>query len=223
MYRGVPVGRLAQMTCFSFHPVKHITTGEGGMITTDDKSLATKLTTFRNHGIVNDFRKRQQAGTWNYEMEHLGWNYRLTDVQCALGLSQLKKLDFWLERRRAIAIQYQEGLRNLTSIQLLSGSPNTRHAYHLYIVLLDLEKLVVDRRTFLQALWAEGIGVNVHYPPVHLQPYYRSKLSTKPGDCPVAEKVAERVISLPMFASMSDQDVVDVVEAVTKVAHCYAK
>jgi len=214
---GRPVGGLSTMTVFSFHPVKHITTAEGGMVTTNDPGLAEKLRCFRNHGIGSDHRQRERLGSWFYEMVELGYNYRLTDLQCALGLSQLRKLDRWLARRREIAHRYDLALQQLPALRPLAVHSNVEHAYHLYVVQLDLEQLNGARSEIFAALRAEGIGVNVHYIPVHLHPFYRERGFAVAGSLPRAEAAYERILSLPLFPRMSDSDVDDVVEALHKV------
>jgi perosamine synthetase len=213
-YKGRPVGSLADLNTFSLHPVKNITTGEGGVITTSDAELARRMRTFRNHGITSDHRQREEQGSWFYEMVDLGYNYRLTDFQCALGLSQLTKLQGWVERRRSIAATYDRAFSNIRGIKPLRVRPDAQHAYHLYPVLVD-----GDRAAIFQALRAEGIGCNVHYIPVHLHPFYRRTLGTGPGLCPIAEAAYERLITLPIFPAMTDSDVRDVIDAVTKVLH----
>lgn len=218
---GRPVGTLADLTTFSLHPVKHITTGEGGVITTNDAELATRMRRFRNHGISSDHRQREQQGSWFYEMVELGYNYRLTDFQCALGISQLRKLDERVQRRRAIAQRYDAAFRERSALTLLHTRPDVVHAYHLYPVLLNLEQLSAGRAEVFRALRAEGIGCNVHYIPVHLHPYYQQRFGTRGGMFPAAEDAYERMITLPMFASMSEQDVEDVIEAVGKVVTAY--
>jgi len=221
-YRGRPVGSLADLNTFSLHPVKHMTTGEGGVITTNDGELARRLRLFRNHGITTDHRQREQQGSWFYEMVELGYNYRLTDIQCALGLSQIGKLAGWVERRRAIAARYDAAFAGMAELQPVGVRPDAVHAYHIYPILLNLELLKVDRAMVFRALRAEGIGVNVHYVPVHLHPFYRRRFATLPGMCPVAEAAYEQLITLPIFPAMNDQDVVDVITAVQKVTEVYA-
>lgn len=222
-YRNRRVGSIADMTVFSFHPVKHLATGEGGMVTTDRADFAETLRRFRNHGISSDARQRQTEGQWHYEMVLLGFNYRLTDIASALGLSQLKKLDENLRRRREIAAGYADAFQDLGSITLPAVRSGSRPAWHLYPIRLKLEKLSVDRSHVFRALRAENIGVNVHYIPVHLHPYYRERFGTRNGEYPVAEKAYESLISLPMFHSMTDQDVGHVVEAVNKILQHYAR
>jgi len=216
-YKGRPVGSLADLSVFSFHPVKHITTGEGGMITTDDPQLARRVRIFRNHGITSDHRQREQQGSWFYEMVDLGYNYRITDIQCALGLSQLRKLSAWVKRRQEIAQRYDVAFSEVPAVRPLGVRAEVSPAYHLYVVRLDLTRLQVTREQVFAALRAEGIGVNVHYIPVHLHPFYRKRFGTGPGLCPVAEAVYEQIISLPIFPQMTDADVDDVVKAMRKV------
>jgi perosamine synthetase len=221
-YRGRPLGAIADLTVWSFHPVKHVTTGEGGMVTTDDAGLADRCVRFRNHGITTDAAQREAAGDWVYEMVDLGFNYRLTDLQCALGLAQLGKLEGFLARRETIAVHYHAALGGLTGLTLPAVAADVRHAWHLYPVLLDLERLSADRRTVFSALRAEGIGVNVHYIPVYWHPYYRG-LGYEKGLCPRAEAAYERLLSLPMFPAMTERDVDDVVTAMRKVLGYFAR
>jgi UDP-4-amino-4,6-dideoxy-N-acetyl-beta-L-altrosamine transaminase len=219
-FHGKRVGSIADMTVFSFHPVKHLTTGEGGMVTTNDARLAETLRRFRNHGISSEARQRHESGQWFYEVVLLGFNYRLTDIACALGLSQLEKLDANLARRREIAAQYAEAFWDLPAIVIPTVRDGVVPAWHLYPVRLKLELLAAGRGEIFQALRAENIGVNVHYIPVHQHPYYRERFNTEAG-YPVAEDAYERLISLPMFHSMTAQDVEDVIHALRKVVTHY--
>jgi len=221
-YHGCKIGTLHELTTLSFHPVKHITTGEGGMIVTNDPLLASRMRAFRSHGIAADFRQRAEAGSWVYEMVDLGYNYRLPDLNCVLGLSQLNKLDEWLERRRAIAARYNAALAALAAVDLLEIAPHTEPAWHLFVIKLNLDRLRVGRKEVFAALRAENIGVNVHYIPVYWHPFYRG-LGYERGQCPVAEAAYERLISLPMFPTMTDQDVEDVITAVNKVVSAYCR
>ncbi|MEM4360377.1 MAG: UDP-4-amino-4,6-dideoxy-N-acetyl-beta-L-altrosamine transaminase [Candidatus Bilamarchaeaceae archaeon] len=222
-YKGRPVGSIADMTVFSFHPVKHITTGEGGMITTDIEEFANRLRIFRNHGIKTDHRQREKEGSWFYEMVALGYNYRLTDIQCALGLSQLRKLPGWVARRQEIAHRYNEALVRLPAVRPLKMKTDISHAYHIYVVRLDLTQLQVTRTEIFKALRAEGIGVNVHYIPVYLHPFYQRRFGTGPGLCPVAETAYQEIITLPIFPQMSDAEIEDVIGALYKVIEVYRK
>ena len=214
-YKSRKVGTLADLTVFSFHPVKPITTGEGGMITTDDPELAKRLRLFRNHGISTDYHQREEKGSWYYEMVDLGYNYRITDFQCALGISQLKKLPSWIARRRDIAEQYNTALTEITGVEPLGIQDNVSHAYHLYVVKLDLNQSNTKRSDTFSAIRAERIGANVHYIPVHLHPFYRKKFNSGPGLCPMAEAAYECILSLPIYPAMKDSDVQRVVAAVS--------
>src|SRR5450631_3889274 len=220
---GQRVGSIADMTVFSFHPVKHITTGEGGMVATNNPQFAETLRRFRNHGISSNARQRQSAAQWHYEMVLLGFNYRLPDIVCALGIQQLKKLDANLARRREIAARYAAAFREISGVIPPAVRPGANPAWHLYPIRLNLERLTTDRPQIFRALRAENIGVNVHYIPVHLHPYYRERFGYNGGEFPVAEDSYARLISLPMFHGMSDQDAEDVIEAVKKVVGSYLK
>jgi perosamine synthetase len=214
-------GSMAHMTVFSFHPVKHLATGEGGMVTTDRADFAESLHRFRNHGISSDARQRNAAGQWHYEMVLLGFNYRLTDIACALGISQLKKLEANLARRREIAARYTASFRDVDGVITPSVRANVKPAWHLYPIRVNPGRLTADRAQIFRALRAENIGVNVHYIPVHLHPYYRERFGYQGGEYPVAEAAYEQLISLPMFHGMEEQDVEDVIEAVKKVMQAF--
>jgi UDP-4-amino-4,6-dideoxy-N-acetyl-beta-L-altrosamine transaminase len=222
-YKQKRVGGIADMTVFSFHPVKHITTAEGGMVATNDPKFAETLRRFRNHGISSEARQRQSAGQWYYEMVLLGFNYRLPDVLCALGIQQLKRIDANLARRRDIAAQYSVALQDVRGIVSPAPRSDVNPAWHLYPIRLDLKELSVSRGEVFRALRGENIGVNVHYIPVHLHPYYRDRFGYRGGEFPVAEDAYSRLISLPLFHSMSDQDVFDVIAAVKKVVGSYER
>ncbi len=213
-YKGRKTGSIAHMTVFSFHPVKHVTTGEGGMVTTNDERLASRLRRFRSHGIESDARQRQAAGQWQYDMIDLGYNYRLTDIGSVLGNSQLRRLEANLKRRREIAQRYDEAFLQLPGVVVPGVRRDVEHAYHLYPIEVADDW---DRAEVYRALRAENIGVNVHYIPVYLHSYYKKAFGYKGGECPNAEDAYGRLISLPMFHGMTDQDVADVIEAVGKV------
>ena len=217
-YRRRMVGSISHMSVFSFHAVKHLTTGEGGMVTTNNSDFAKRLREVRNHGIDSDARTRQAAGRWHYEMATLGFNYRLTDIACALGLSQLPRLSANLARRRAIAARYGKALATVPSLTLPIVAADVTSAWHLYPVRVDAS---IDRAEVFNALRAEGLGVNVHYIPVHLHPYYRSRFGYRGGEFPIAETASGRLISLPMFHGMTDEDVDDVIFAVEKVMNYF--
>lgn len=214
-YQSRPVGSLSLLTTFSFHPVKHITTGEGGMVTTTDPDLSARLRRFRNHGIDREVRQRQ--ATWQQDMVALGFNYRLTDIQSALGLSQLGRLDASLKRREEIATQYLHAFADMPELAVAPTRPGTRHAWHIYPVRVNPERLREDREKIFHALRAENIGVSVHYLPVHLHPYYQERFGTGRGQCPAAEASADRLLTLPLFPRMTEADVADVLAAVEKV------
>ena len=216
-YRGKRVGSIAHMTVFSFHPVKHLTTGEGGMVTTDNPQFADKLRIFRNHGISSNARDRQHAGQWHYEMILLGFNYRLPDIACALGLRQLTKLEENLHRRREIAARYTQAFAEISGVDIPRVRPEATSAWHLYPIRVNAANLGASRDEIFRALRAENIGVNVHYIPVHLHPYYKQSFGFRMGEYPIAEAAYEQLISLPMFHGMSDRDVEDVIAAVHKV------
>ena len=218
-YQGRRVGGLSHMTVFSFHPVKHITTGEGGMVTTDSPDLARRLRMFRNHGIDPEARQRQGStnGQWYYEMTELGYNYRLSDINCALGLSQLKKMPCNIKRRREIAQDYSDAFAEIAGVITPTERPDSKSSWHIYPIRLSLDEFNGGRREIFQALRAENIEVNVHYIPVHLHPYYRDRFKYQGGEYPVAEKAYEQFITLPIFPGMTGEDTADVIEAVRKV------
>jgi len=213
-YKGDKVGKQADISAFSFHPVKHITTGEGGMVLTNRHDLAERSRLFRNHGINRTFKERASNETWYYEMIDLGFNYRLSDIQCALGISQLKRLSEGLRRRREVASMYNDAFSHQELVKPLGIVPYGVHAYHLYVV--KVNKRMTTRAKIFASLRSQGIGVNVHYIPVHLHPYYREHLGTTKGMCPVAEEAYEQILSLPMYDKLTDEEVHSVVEAVRK-------
>jgi perosamine synthetase len=222
-HRGRRTGSIADMTAFSFHPVKHLATGEGGMVTTDRADCAQVLRRFRNHGISSDARQRRADGQSHYEMVLLGFNYRLSDIGCALGLSQLEKLEANLLRRREIAARYTSAFGDLAGVTPPTVRADVKPAWHLYPIRLNLEELTADRAQVFRALRGENIGINVHYIPVHRHPYYRDRFGYRGGEYPIAEDAYERLISLPMFHGMSSEDVEDVVAAVRKVVGHYTR
>jgi UDP-4-amino-4,6-dideoxy-N-acetyl-beta-L-altrosamine transaminase len=211
-YKGWNTGTLADISCFSFHPVKHMTTCEGGMCTTENAEMAAQMRRFRNHGIDSDHRSREAAGAHAYDMVELGYNYRLPDVQCALGLAQLKRLDDWVAARQQVAAWYDEAFVELPRVMPLKTHPNRTNAHHLYVVRLPPD---VDRDQTFSALRAVGIGANVHYAPVYLHSYYRAR-GYRAGLCPVAEQASREILTLPMFPAMTRADVQRVVDALTR-------
>ena len=216
--KGRRTGTLADLTCFSFHPVKHITTGEGGAITTNNAAFSATMRRFRNHGIDSDHRARAAAGSWYYDMSDCGFNYRITDLQCALGLSQLAKLPRWLEVRRRLARLYSDELAHLRGIEPLDVRPGVVPAWHLYVVRVKPEAGVTRDDVFTR-MREKKIGVNVHYRPVYLHSYYRRRFGTGPGLCPQAEIAANEILSLPMWAGMVDADVARVIDALSSILH----
>lgn len=221
-YKGRKVGPLSDMTVFSMHPVKPITTGEGGAVTTNDPKLYERLMLFRTHGITRDpGLLMEDQGPWYYEMQHLGYNYRLTDIQAALGLSQMDKLDAYVARRAEIAGQYTAAFEHIPELIVPYQKPDRQSGWHLYVIRLNLSALNVGRRQIFESLRAENIGVNVHYIPVYYHPYYQ-QLGYKRGLCPEAEVLYEGLITLPLFPKMTDEDVTDVTSAVNKVLGYYS-
>lgn len=200
------------MTSFSFHPVKPVTTGEGGMVTTNDAELATRMRVFRNHGIVTDARQREEQGTWFYQMQSLGFNYRISDVQCALGIRQLQKLPGWIERRNQIADRYDRYLGAVADLTLLKRNCGHRHGFHLYVV-----RVAGGRRNqVFQTLRANGVGVNVHYVPVHLHPFYQERFGTHAGICPEAEAAFDEILSLPVYPGLTTEQQDTVIQQLTQ-------
>jgi UDP-4-amino-4,6-dideoxy-N-acetyl-beta-L-altrosamine transaminase len=216
-YRGRPVGAISDMTVFSFHPVKHITTAEGGMVATNSRRFAERLRRFRAHGIVRP-RRDAERRPWYYEMVDLGFNYRIPDVACALGLSQLSRLDRNLERRRAIAARYAQALAAVPGVRLPEAAADAESAWHLYPVRIDPARFGRTRDDVVRGLRAANIGVTVHYIPVTLHPYYRQRFGCRPGAFPVAERAYRGLVSLPMFPAMRDCDVDDVVRALARLS-----
>jgi perosamine synthetase len=222
-YKGRKIGSISDMTMFSFHPVKHITSGEGGVITTNNKEYYEKLLQFRSHGITRNREKlNEYHGPWYYEMQFLGYNYRMTDIQAALGTSQLKKIDKFVELRRKYVAMYNEAFKDMDEIITPFQYEDGQSSWHLYIIRLKLDKLTASRREIFEALQQQNIGVNVHYIPVYFQPYYQ-QLGYKKGICPNAEKLYEEMITLPLFPAMNEKDVNDVIKAVKKTIDYYRK
>ena len=221
-YRGRRVGAIADLTTFSFHPVKHVTTGEGGLVTTASAEMDARLRRFRNHGLETGFAQRDDRGDEYSPMVELGYNYRLTDVGCALGLAQLGKLESFLKRRAELAQRYRTELGGQPGLVLPAVAPDVRHAWHIFPVLLEVEWLAADRRAILAALRAENIAATVHYVPVYWHPYYRD-LGYRRGLCPRSEWAFERLVTLPLFPAMTDADADDVLAAVRKVLRHYLR
>jgi perosamine synthetase len=221
-YRDRKVGTLQDLTALSFHPVKLVTTGEGGAVLTDDVTLAKTIRSFRHHGVDLDLHARNRGQSWKYDVTMLGYNYRIPDINCALGTSQIGKLDEWISRRRQLAKIYEDALGNNPFLQIPAERPDCRAAWHLYVVRIRTETLTASRAEIFAALRAENIGVNVHYIPVPWMSYY-AKLGYVKGSWPVAEAEYERIISIPLFPSMTNEDAADVVSALYKVLNRYRR
>ena len=234
IYKNKPIGSslYSDMTVMSFHPVKHITTAEGGVIFTNDGGLHEKLKIARSHGITSDPRAfvfrdlafQPSADTdeplvnpWYYEQVDLGYNYRITDIQCALGLSQLKKLEKFRKRRREIVNRYNEAFGSIESIQVPVESRDCDSNFHLYVLLIDFEKIGISRAQFMNELRGRGIQTQVHYIPVHTQPYFQNRFGTKWGDCPNAEQYYQKCLSIPLFPAMNESDVARVINEITQI------
>ena len=223
-YKGRANGSISDMTTFSFHPVKTVTGGEGGAVLTNDEALYKKLLLYRSHGITRDesLMEHESEGPWYYEQVDLGYNYRLTDIQAALIISQLDKLPMFSKRRKEIVARYDEAFGKLPQLFVQREIPDSDTTRHLYILRIVPEKLTIDRGRFFKALAAENVCGNVHYIPTYYFPYYE-KLGYKRGLCPNAEKLYEEIISLPLYYAMTDEDVESVIEAVTKIAVYYER
>lgn len=222
-YKGRKVGNQADMVEFSFHPVKPVTTAEGGIVTTNSEQLYKKMMIFRTHGITRDNEVlNENHGPWYYEQQFLGFNYRLTDLQSALGTSQMNKIDEFIKRRRQIVKVYNESFKDVKEIVTPFESDFSNSGWHIYVIQLKPDLLTGMRNQIFEALQAENIGVNVHYIPVYWHPYYR-ELGYEKGICPNAEELYENMITLPLFPSMSDDDVQNVIDAVKKIIDYYRK
>lgn len=222
-YKGKKVGSLADMTCFSFHPVKTITSGEGGAITTNNEEFHKKLVLAHTHGITHDEDLMEDApheGPWYYEQISLGYNYRLTDIQSALLISQLEKLELFKKKRQEIVKKYNDAFSQIPEIIVQKEIPESDTCRHLYIIRLNLDKLKCTRREFFDAMSAENIQCQVHYVPTYLFPYYRH-LGYKEGLCPNAEEIYKGILSIPLYPTLSEKDTDDVIEAVKKIVDYY--
>ena len=211
-YKDRPVGSTAHMTIFSFHPVKHITTGEGGAVATNDVAYYDKLLMFRSHGITRDPARFEEkdAGPWYQEMQLLGYNYRLTDIQCALGLSQLKKLEYFVSKRREIVFRYNEAFNNNAAVKIPPVTPNINPSWHLYVIRLQNG---IDKNSIVNHLNSKGVGSQVHYIPVYRHPYY-VKMNYIPADYPNAEVYYRQCLSIPLYPSMTEQQIEAVIESI---------
>lgn len=216
-YRGRKIGSISDMTILSFHPVKTITTGEGGMVLTNSKEFCDKMRIFRHHGI----EKKPEKGAWYYEFERPGYNYRITDIQCVLGLSQLKKLNRFVARRNEIIREYDSAFKKIKQIAVFPVQNFVKPAFHLYVIQLRLEMLKTGREQIFNELKKAGIGVQVHYVPLHMQPFYKKKFGYQYGDFPVAEHYYERALTLPLYPHMSAKDVRTVIKKVQGIVKAY--
>lgn len=224
VYDGKPTGSIADMTTFSFHPVKTVTCGEGGAVTTNDEALYKRLLLFSKHGITRDrsLMENEPDGPWYYEQLELGYNYRLTDIQAALLISQLDKLERFAARRKEIVRRYNEAFSRIPQVRVQQELKESDTVRHLYILRLVPERLKIGRREFFAALEAENICCNVHYIPTYYFPYYQ-KLGYQKGLCPRAEKLYDEMLTLPLYYGMSDGDVEDVIRSVARIAAYYGK
>lgn len=219
-YKGKKIGGISRFSVFSFHAVKNLTTGEGGAVTTNDSEAAEKLRTMALHGMNKDAWKRfAPGGKWHYDIVAPGYKYNMMDIQAALGIHQLRKLEKNLVKRNGIVEQYRLGLSDIPQIMLPKDTNDGRHSRHLFPILIDFTQLKIDRDRFIELLMQENISSNVHYTPVHLFSYYREHLGYKSGDFPVAESLSAREITLPLYTRLTSEDVDDVISAVRKTIH----
>jgi len=223
-YDGAKIGTIGDLTCFSFYATKNLTTAEGGMITTDDPELAEKSKVMSLHGMNRDAWKRY-SGTenWYYDVSLLGYKYNMTDLQASMGLHQLEKFEMMQEMRREIARTYDDSFKSVDEIKTPHVKGKVKHARHLYPIQIKEELLSIDRDKFIKALGAENIGTSVHFIPVHMHSYYKEKYGYKPEDYPIAKKVYEGEVSLPLYPKMTDEDVADVIEGVEKIVEYYRR
>jgi len=218
------IGGIGDITCFSFYATKTITTGEGGMATTDNIEWADKMRMLSLHGISHDAWKRYSAeGSWYYEIMNVGYKYNLTDLAASIGLEQLKKCRGFAAARRRIAEAYNDGFADLAEIRSPVCRPGVQHAWHLYVIQLELERLSIDRREFIEALRQRQIGASVHFIPLHLHPYYRRTFGYQPEDFANATAVYPRIVSLPIYPNMSDDDIDDVITAVRNIVSIHRR
>jgi len=222
-HKGRMVGSIGDMTVFSFHAVKNLTTAEGGMLTTEDDEWAKAIRLWSLHGQTKNAIEKFQEGSWFYEITVPGYKYNMTDIQAAIGIHQLARLEKMLSIRERYAAIYDEGLGDLHQIVLPKPIGPVRHAWHLYMIRLRPETLSINRDQFIEALKAENISSNVHYTPAHLHPYYRETYGYKEGDFPVAENIYRNEVTLPLYSKMTEDDMKDVIEAVRKVVSFYSK
>ena len=223
-YKDRMIGTIGDITCFSFYATKNIATGEGGMAATDNPEWAERMRIMSLHGISKDAWKRYTAeGNWYYEIIAPGYKYNMTDIAAALGISQLRRADFFQQRREEIAAQYNNVFRDIPHIEVPTIRDNVQHSWHLYVIKLNLEQLTINRNEFIDELKSRGIGVSVHFIPLHIHPYYRDMYGYKPNEFPVAYQTYQRIISLPIYPKMTDDDVQRVIDVVSEVVRKYSK
>ena len=223
-YNGKMIGTIGDITCFSFYATKNITTAEGGMATTKNQEWASRMQIMSLHGINRDAWKRySKEGSWYYEIIAPGYKYNLTDIAAAIGIMQLKKANIFWERRKQIASMYNEAFKDLEEIEIPYVAKNVEHSWHLYVIKLNLDMLTIDRNRFIEELKQKGIGTSVHFIPLHIHPYYRETYGFHPQDYPIAYNVYQKIISLPIYPKMSDEDVEKVIEAVKNIIKQYKK
>lgn len=223
-YRGRQVGQMSDVTCFSFYATKPLTTGEGGMATTDNAAWAEHMRCMTLHGITKDAWNRYSgAGSWFYEIQFPGYKYNMTDIAAAIGLVQLKRSDQFLMTRIQIAAMYSEAFSDLTELRLPTEGAHISHAWHLYVIQLELERLRISRNEFIEALKKQNIGASVHFIPLHLHPYYRKTFGYRPKDFPQASALFDRIVSLPIYPNMGQEDVQAVIRAVRTVVAQYRR
>jgi perosamine synthetase len=223
-YQGRMVGAIGDLTCFSFYATKNLTTGEGGMVTTENDAWADRLRLMRLHGMSRDAWKRYtKAGSWRYEIVAPGFKYNLTDIAAAIGIPQLARCEEFHARRLAIARRYDAAFSALSALQIPTVRSHSDHAWHLYVVQVQPERIDIDRDAFIRELTERNIGTSVHFIPLHLHPYWRDRHQLTPAQFPGATRAFERIISLPIYAAMSDRDVGDVIEAVTEISRSHSR
>ena len=223
-HQGRTIGTIGDITCFSFYATKTITTGEGGMATTENSEWTERMRMMSLHGISHDAWKRYtKEGSWYYEILSPGFKYNLTDIAAAIGIEQLKKCNEFWEARQRIAMNYAKAFADLQEIQVPACRNNVQHAWHLFVIQLNMERLRINRNQFIEALREKEIGTSVHFIPLHLHPYYRDRFGYKPEDFPNASAAFERILSLPIYPKMTEGNVRDVIVAVRKIVQEYRR
>jgi len=222
--KGRPIGSIGDITCFSFYATKTLTTGEGGMATTNNPAWAEHMRRMSLHGITKDaWARYSDTGSWYYEIGAPGYKYNLTDIAAAIGLEQLAKAQRFLLKRKKIAAAYSDGLSDVPEVRLPQVPTDSEHSWHLYVIQLDLQRLRITRSGFIEAVKKYGVGTSVHFIPLHLHPYYRSRFGFIPADFPVASEAFERIVSLPIYPKMTDLDIQHVIDSVRTVVTEYRR